>query len=124
MNVNIVHLVGRLGHDPERKGVTNDGKARVEFSLATNRGYGENKTADWHTIQVYGSTAENVEAYLNKGSEVFVTGRIEYSKWADKEGIVRNKTYIVANKVEFGAKQAPQESSTSNYKGEDDDVPF
>lgn len=124
MNVNIVHLVGRLGQDPERKGVSNNGKPKVEFSLATNRSYGDNKTTDWHTIQAWGSLAENVESYVKKGSEVFVVGRIEYSKWTDKEGNQRSKTYIIANRVEFGAKQAPQESSTNNHKGDDDDVPF
>jgi single-strand DNA-binding protein len=103
MSVNKVILVGRLGKDPESRRTQNDTLV-VKFTLATDRsgpqgGEGGNGP-DWHNIVCFGKTAELCERYLTKGRQVYIEGRIEYSK-QEKDGVTRYFTSIVANNVQF-----------------------
>lgn len=99
MSVNKVILIGRLGNDPEIKTLQNDSKV-ANFSLATSdiwydKGTGEKKEAtEWHRIVVWGKKAELVEKYLQKGSEVYLEGKLKTRSW-EKDGITRYATEIV-----------------------------
>lgn len=134
MSVNKVTLIGRLGKDPEvREG--SGGVKICKFSIATDRGgaKGDGKSeTDWHNIVCFGKTAEICERFLQKGRQVYVEGRIEYSQ-SEKDGVVRYYTNIVCNTVEFLG-SAPEGSSdrqpsagarqTRSAPTVDDDIPF
>ena len=64
---------------------------------------GENKEAtEWHTVVVFGRTAEVAQQYLRKGSQVFIEGRLRTRKWQDKStGADRYSTEIVANDMQM-----------------------
>jgi single-strand DNA-binding protein len=94
---------------------------------------------EWHNIVVFGKTAENCNAYLKKGRQAFVEGRIQTRKWQDKEGKDRYTTEIIAQTVQFvGGKGADSGYSAESSQGgslgrsepeqdisfEDDDIPF
>ena len=96
--MNIVHLIGNLGKEPEMRAVGD--KSVTSFSLAT-KGY--NDATDWHNINVWGKQAESCKKYLDKGSQVAVTGRIQYRSY-EKDGATRYVTDIVADRVEFLSK--------------------
>ena len=123
MNVNIVHLVGRVGQDPTVR-ETSKGKI-CNVSLATNSGYGDKQTTDWHRITFFEPLAKTVEQYVSKGQELFVRGRIQYRKWTDKDGIEKYGTDIIANGMEMGSRagQATHESVSVTSEG-DDSLPF
>ena len=77
---NSVHLIGRLGNEPQVK-TFDSGKKMASFSLATNETYLNNKgekveDTQWHNIVVWGKKADIVEKYLNKGSEVALEGKL------------------------------------------------
>lgn len=76
-SVNVLHIVGRAGKDPEVK----DGATTkyAKFSVATTRRTKEAKT-DWHRVTCFGKVAEIVEQYLKKGDRVYVEGSVEYSE--------------------------------------------
>ena len=104
MSVNTVYLMGRTGKDPE---VRMAGQNKVAtFSLATG---GKYKTKDgkevddtaWHNIVAWRTSADIVEKYIKKGSQVFIEGHISYRKYADKEGVDRSITDIVVDKIEL-----------------------
>ena len=103
--VNKVILVGRLGQDPELKH-TPSGAAVCNMSVATSekwkdkQGQMQEKT-EWHRIVIWSKIAELCNQYLNKGSQVYLEGRLETRKWQDKEGKDRYTTEIVANTVQF-----------------------
>jgi single-strand DNA-binding protein len=105
MSVNKVILIGRLGKDPESRRTQSDALI-VKFTLATDRRGqqgaegGANAGPDWHNVVCFGKTAELCERYLTKGRQVYVEGRIEYSK-QEKDGVTRYFTSIVANEVRF-----------------------
>ncbi|RYY43043.1 MAG: single-stranded DNA-binding protein, partial [Chitinophagaceae bacterium] len=79
-------------------------------SVATNETYsnakGEKvKETQWHNLIAWGKTAEIVEKYLAKGSEVVIEGKLINRSYTDKEG---NKKYVteveVAELLMLGAK--------------------
>ena len=89
-SLNKVMLICRLGKDPEVR-YTQSGTAVASFSAATSEKF-KNKTGEWeertewHNIVLWGRTAEVAGEYLNKGSLVFIEGRLQTRKWQDKEG--------------------------------------
>jgi single-strand DNA-binding protein len=101
-SVNSVHILGRLGKDPELRH-TPGGMAVCEFSVATDhKKKGGEKITEWHSVIVWDKSAENSALYLRKGSKVFIEGRLQTRSWDDKEsGKKRYKTEIVANGVTF-----------------------
>ncbi|MDF1553107.1 MAG: single-stranded DNA-binding protein [Deferrisomatales bacterium] len=102
--VNKAILLGNLGKDPEVR-YTQSGSAVANFSLATTerRKQGEEWTdhTEWHNIVVFGKTAENCGQYLQKGSQVYLEGRIQTRKWDDKDGNTKYMTEIVAFDIQF-----------------------
>jgi single-strand DNA-binding protein len=137
-SVNKAILVGRLGRDPESQSTAGGSKV-VRLSVATDevwndqRGERQKKT-EWHRIVVFGKTADAVERYLKKGSQVFIEGRIQTQEWQDKTGAKRYTTEIVASDVKFldSAKSSGSGGDSGSYGGggdggeasPDDDVPF
>lgn len=100
---NKVQLIGNLGQNPEVKEL-NGGKKLAKFSLATNETYrnkeGEKVTdTQWHNLTVWGKTADIVEKYLKKGSEVAVEGKLLNRNYTDKEGVKRYVTEIQVNEL-------------------------
>ena len=100
---NKVQLIGNLGMDPEVKSL-DGGKKLAKVSIATNETYknakGERVTeTQWHNLIAWGKTAEIVEKFLKKGSEVAVEGKLINRNYTDKEGIKRYVTEIEVSEV-------------------------
>ena len=120
MNVNKAILVGRVGADPIVN-ETSKGDAVANLSLATNSGYGDKEKTDWHKVTFFGKLATTVSEYVKKGQELYVEGRITYSKYTDREGVEKNSTSIVAYSMQMGTKK---NSSAVSSTSEDDSLPF
>lgn len=105
MTVNKAILVGRLGQNPELRYTANQTPV-CTLNVATNdrrkdpSGNWVDHT-EWHRVVVFGKTAENCTAFLEKGREVYVEGRIQTRKWQDSKGVERYTTEIVASTVRF-----------------------
>lgn len=113
--MNRVILMGNLGRDPEARDA--NGKKVVTFSLATNEG---KDRVEWHRIVAWEKTAELVEKYMTKGSKALIEGRLQTRKW-EKDGVERQTTEIVAQRVEFADGKKKEESSSD---GTDFAAPF
>jgi len=95
---NKVQLIGNLGMNPEIR-TTENGKKMARMSLATNEYYknakGERITeTTWHNIVAWGNTADIVERFLHKGSEVMVEGKLVSRHYTDKQGAKRHITEV------------------------------
>ncbi len=99
-SLNKVMLIGNLGKDPEMR-TTSSGKAVTNFTMATQNGFGENATPEWHTVTLWEKKAEAAAKYLKKGSKVYVEGRIQTRKYEDKEGVTKYATEIQAYDFQF-----------------------
>ena len=103
---NLVIFGGNLGADPELR-FTGSGTAVCNLRVASNRVYrnsvgNEVKEVTWMNVAVFGKNAEACAKYLQKGSRVQVTGRLQTRQWEDKDGNKRSTTEIVAERpIEF-----------------------
>jgi single-strand DNA-binding protein len=100
---NKVQLIGNLGNAPEVK-MLESGKKLVKLSMATNETYknakGERVTeTQWHNLVAWGKTADIIEKYLKKGSEVAIEGKLMNKNYTDKDGIKRYYTEILVNEL-------------------------
>ena len=100
---NKVQLIGNLGMDPEIKALES-GKKLAKVSIATNETYKNSKgeritETQWHNLIAWGKTAEVVEKFLKKGSEVAIEGKLINRNYTDKEGIKRYITEIEVNEL-------------------------
>ena len=127
---NKVLLMGNLTRDPELR-YTSGGTAVASFGLAVNRKF--KQCEEWKDevcfvdITVWAKQGENCAEYLNKGSQAFIEGRLNYQTWEDKQsGQQRSKLEVVANNVQFLTKQGDKKDmgSGSSTVSDDDDVPF
>ena len=104
-NLNQVFLIGRLTREPELRYVPS-GKAVANLGLATSRVFttqaGERREeVCFVRIVVWGKQAENCSQYLNKGSQIFVEGRLQSRSWEAEDGTKRNTLEVVARRIQF-----------------------
>jgi single-strand DNA-binding protein len=99
---------GNLGGDPKLRH-TSSGRAVCNFNVAIDRRYASGqgderrivKQTDWIPIVVWGVQAENCSRYLQKGSKVAVSGRVQPRQYQDGNGVTHNTFEVVADNVEF-----------------------
>ncbi len=101
-SVNKVILIGHLGRDAETA-YTASQTAVTKFSVATNRRWKDQQTAEWkeetNWTNVVLWRAENLAPYLTKGKQVYVEGRIQTRSYDDKDGKKVWTTEVVAEDV-------------------------
>lgn len=100
--LNKVMLIGNLGADPEIR-TTSDGTMVATLSLATNFTFKNAKgdkitQTEWHRVTAWRGLAEISQKFLNKGSKLYVEGRISYGSY-EKDGITRYTSEIVADEI-------------------------
>jgi single-strand DNA-binding protein len=99
---NRVMLLGNLGADPElRMGAS--GTAVLKLRLATTETYLDKSNTrqektEWHSVTVFGKRAEGLSKILNKGSRIFIEGKLSTSTY-EKDGEKRYRTEIIAQGV-------------------------
>ena len=114
--VNKVILVGNLGQKPEIR-YTQTNTAVATLSIATSESWkdkdsGEQREkTEWHRVVFFGKLAEIAEQYLNKGSQLYVEGKLQTRKWQDKDGNDKYTTEILGNEMNMlGGRQSSADS--------------
>lgn len=127
--LNMIILIGRLTRDPEMR-FTTSGKEVTNFTLAVDRGWGENNETDFIDVVVWGKQAEPVAQHLKKGRLAGVQGRLQIRQY-EHEGQRRRAAEVVAHRVLFldrGSKQGDTDFSMDNLDLggtlAHDDIPF
>ncbi|MDQ7048495.1 MAG: single-stranded DNA-binding protein [Enterobacterales bacterium] len=100
--INKVILIGHLGQNPDLR-YTPEGSAIVKVNLATTElvinkksGQKEPKT-EWHHLVLFGQIAETAGNYLQKGSHIYIEGKLHTRKWQDKYKQDRSTTEILVD---------------------------
>lgn len=100
-SVNKVILIGRVGADPEIKR-KQDGNPIANLRIATSESWrdknsGERKEkTEWHTVVIFSEgLCKIVEAYVKKGSKIYIEGALQTRKWQDQAGNDRYSTEVV-----------------------------
>lgn len=128
-NCNSVYLRGNLTREPELRYLPS-GVPVSSFGLAVPRRF--KRGDEWQEevcfvdIVVFGRQAEVCSETLQKGSSIFVEGRLQWRSWEAEDGTRRSKHEVVANNVHFLARPrtgAPGPTGEVEEGGEDD-IPF
>ena len=106
--INKVILIGNVGQDPEIRytGDVNNGTKVATFRVATTERYCDRsgnlqEHTEWHSIVVWRNTADVVEKYVKKGTQVYIEGRLRSRSWDDQNGNKRYVTEIVADTLQL-----------------------
>lgn len=129
---------GNLTRDIELKDIGNDKKV-ANFSIAVRRDYknqsGEYET-DFFNCSAFGNTANFIQKYFNKGSQMLLIGHLQNNQWETDSGEKRTATNVIVESVEFcGSKQqnntnndlsefAENSGVNMNVIGDDEPLPF
>lgn len=103
-SVNRSILIGNVGKKPELR-QTHGGKPVCSFGIAINEKKGEPPM--WVQIVTFDKTAEACAQYLDKGSSVFVDGRLSIRSY-EKDGQKKQATEVIAHQVLFLDKASKQ----------------
>lgn len=133
--VNRAIILGNLTRDVEVSHTTN-GNTVAKLGVATNRSWkdkdGNKKDeVEYHSVVVWGSTAEFCGNYLRKGSKVYIEGRIQSRKYQASDGGERSVTEIIAQTVQnLTPRQDSRQDSGDGYSrpgvqsSSEQDLPF
>lgn len=116
MAFNRIVLQGRLTNNPEIK-ETSNGITVTNFTLAIDRGFGEDKKTDYIPCVAFGKLAETITKYVTKGTLILISGSLQTKSWEDKEGNKRTGFEVLANEFAFcETKSNPSTNSPSESK--------
>jgi len=100
--INRVILIGNLGAKPEVK-YSSSGNAIANLSVATSEKWTDKNTGEkydrteWHRVALFGEFAELAGQSLDKGTKVYIQGKLTTRKWQDKNGQDRYTTEVVVS---------------------------
>ena len=127
-----VTVAGRIGQVREISNV--GGTSVLNFSVATDVGFGDRKQTIWFDCALWGKRAESLQQYLSKGAPVTVTGEGGQREYEAKDGSTKTTVTIRVADIALQGKKsddeqhrAPQQSAPApKAQGgfRDDDVPF
>lgn len=127
--------IGNLGYDPEVR-YTNSGTPVASFSIGCSEKYKDAsgswvEKTEWVNIVAWQKLAEICGEYLRKGSRVYIEGKLQTSKYTDRNGNERYKTEVNCKEMKMISPRSEgqrQESYSAPSTGSDvpygDDPPF
>lgn len=144
---NVFSFHGTVGRDAEVR-YAPSGVAVLNVTVANNIGFGDKQQTLWIRVVLFGKRAEGqLQNYLKKGQQVFVSGELTQSEYKANDGTTKTSLELNANIIDLlGRKndgsqsqqnnqssgyaerqQAPTQKAASNDSFDapyDDDIPF
>lgn len=132
-SINNVTISGYICTDTQLSQTTT-GMSVLSFVVAVNDKRKDSKTGDWEDypnfveVTFFSKQAEGLSKILNKGSKVFVNGKINQSRW-ESNGEKRSKISIVGTSIDFGSPKSQNENIAVTKAKEaqmslTEDIPF
>ena len=126
--MNQVNLLGRLSKDVELRFTREKGTAIANFTLAVNRKFKKDE-ADFISCVAIGKTAEIINRYFSKGSQIAISGNIRTGSYETQDGARRYTTNIVVENFDLIGGNNKQENKVNEFEEEmnrieDGYVPF
>lgn len=91
---------GRLTKDPETR-MTQTGKSVVTFTVAVDRGYGDQKKTIFYDCVAWNKDGEFIADHFHKGDAIMLSGTMESRDWQDKDGNKRRSWELIVNHTDF-----------------------
>ena len=108
--MNTVQLIGRLTRDPEAHEGNGHQVARMRLAVS---GRDRDAEPDYVDVVAFDGLAGTCLEYLDKGRQVGVSGRLNYSEWEADDGSKRSRHQVIARDVEFlGGRRSEEEAGS------------
>lgn len=143
---NVFSFHGTVGRDAEVRYLPS-GQAVLNVTVANNIGFGDKQQTLWIRCAMWGKRAEGqLQNYLKKGQQVFVSGELSQSEYRAQDGSTKTSLELNANIIDLvgkrnesnlppqqnnqssgaqGQSSAQQAPSHDNFDAPyDDDIPF
>lgn len=108
MPLNKIMLIGNVGQDPEVKDlpVQNETVKSATFRLATTEKYtdrnGEkHERTEWHQVECWRKTAELIDRYVQKGTLLYVEGKLRTRSYQASDGSTKYVTYVEPDSIQL-----------------------
>ena len=116
MALNYSVLMGRLARDPELRR-TNTNKAVASFTVAVDNP-GKDSGASFIPCVAWDKTAEFINNYFLKGSQIAVQGRLQTRQYETKDGKKQTVMEVVVTQADFcGKKEENSQNVANGYSG-------
>ena len=129
--INKAILVGNLAAEPEYRVLNNGENCVATVSLATNESFKDQQgnvqeLTEWHRLVFWGKLAEIAHQYLQKGSQIYVEGKIRTRSYDDQSGERRYVTEIQVLDLQMlgskpqgqGQSSAPAPQQSQSWNGQ------
>ena len=124
-SINKVILVGNVGNQPEIKTTQSTGEALAIFSIATSEKWkdknsGEQKErTDWHKIVVFApGLVRVVKEYINKGSKIYIEGKMQTRDYEGTDGIRRYTTEVILTQYNSNLVLLDPKKNSMDFRGQ------
>ena len=115
--MNKIVLVGKLIKDPELRVFDNSEKMCARFIMAVERSFKSAegiRESDLIPVTVWGKKAEAICKYLQKWSQISVSGRLRTGSYEDRDGNKRYIAEVVADDFKFLDHKKTETTSTDD----------
>lgn len=113
MAFNRITIMGRLIAEPSSR-TTASGISVVNFKLAVDRGYGEDKKTDFIPVVAFSGIADTITKYVGKGQLVLVSGQLQTGSYEDKDGNKRSTFEVFATDFSFCGERKSSTTESSS----------
>lgn len=130
--MNACNFIGRVGKDAVLRH-TQSGKAVLGWSIAVDRGFGDNKQTIWIDCALWGDRGSKIADYVRKGDRIGVCGELGTREHDGKTYLtldVRDVT-LLGNKTDrdesprdLSKRQNKPDSAPAADPFADDEIPF
>lgn len=116
--INKVILIGHLGKTPEIKTLT-DGIRLCNLSLATGERWTNKQTGqaqehtEWHRLVLSDRLVEIAEKYLQKGSKIYIEGKLRTRKWQNQLGQEQYTTEVRVTQLQILSSRAQETTAAA-----------
>ena len=124
---NHITLLGNCTRDPELR-YAKSGTPVCTLGLATTHisGTGDDRREDTCFVDItfFGRTAEIASEYTAKGTQILVSGRLQYQTWEAQDGSKRSKHVVIGEQLQLlqrapAAVPAPETATASTATAPD-----
>ena len=129
-NINKVFLSGNLTRSPELR-TTPAGMSVLQMGIAVNGRRKNQSTGQWEDVPNYfdlvmfGTRAEKVAQYLDKGSKVCIEGELRWRQWQEQQsGQNRSKVEVFVSEIEFTRANSQNYGQISAHDFDSEPIPF
>ena len=116
--LNRIELIGYLGRDPNFTPENGNKKAYATATIATSDKRNGEEITEWNNLIFFGKSAEIVNQYTQKGSLLYVAGKLQTRKYTDKQGNEKEFKCVVVNDFHMFPKGDQQQNTNRQQQSQ------